>query len=139
MAYAARQDLADRFGADEIDELAPESGNRGAAALADADAEIAAALAAAYDLPLSGTFPVLKAVACDLARLRLYDDAVPPEAVLGRANRSRARLREIADGKSALVDSDGGLVDRRIETGPPLGARQEAPAARLTREKLKGY
>lgn len=139
MAYATRQDLADRFGADEIGDLAPADSGRDAAALADADAEIDAALAAAYDLPLSGAYPALLAIACDLARLRLYDDAVPPEAVLGRANRSRARLREIADGKSALVDSDGDLVDRRIETGPPLGARQSAPAARLTRDRLKGY
>lgn len=137
MTYADRQALEDRFGSDEIDEL---GSARTAPALADADAEIDAALAAAYDLPLAaGTYPALRAIACDLARLRLYDDAVPAEAVLGRATRSRARLREIADGRSALVDSAGDLVARRIETGPPLGARQSAPKARLTREKLKDY
>ena len=139
MTYASRDDLAARFGSDEIDELAPTSGMRATAALADADAEIDAALATAYDLPLDGTFPALRAIACDVARLRLYDDAVPPEAVLGRATRSRTRLREIAEGKSALVDSDGDLVERRVETGPVLGARQDGPAPRLKRDSLRDY
>ena len=139
MTYASRDDLAARFGSDEIDELAPTSGMRATAALADADAEIDAALATAYDLPLDGTFPALRAIACDVARLRLYDDAVPPEAVLGRATRSRTRLREIADGRSGLVDADGDLAARRIETGPVLGARQSAAKARLQRDSLKDY
>jgi len=139
MTYAARSDLVERFGADEIDDLAPSDDDRAAAALADADAEIDAVLASAYDLPLTGVHPALKSIACDLARLRLYDDAVPAEAVLGRATRSRARLREIADGKSALVDEDGGLVARRVESGPELGARATAPGARLARERLRDY
>lgn len=141
MAYASRQDLVDRFGSDEIDDLAPAGGERDiAAVLADADAEINAALAVAYDLPLaSGTYPALRAIACDLARLRLYDDAVPAEAVLGRANRSRMRLQNIADGKAALVDSDGAVVSRRIESGPTLGARAADVQGALGREKLKGY
>ncbi|MYI73973.1 MAG: DUF1320 domain-containing protein [Acidobacteria bacterium] len=113
---------------------------RDTSALADADAEIDAALAAAYDLPLpDGTYPVLVAIAADLARLRLYDTDVPEEAVLGRANRSRVRLRDIVDGKAALVSSGGGLVKRRVEGGAPLGARVSSATPALTRDKLRGY
>ena len=79
------------------------------------------------------------AIACDLARLRLYDDAVPAEAVLGRANRSRARLRDIAEGRSALVDSAGNVVARRIEPSATLGARAADVKPSLGRDALKGY
>ena len=140
MTYAARTDLVDRFGADEIDDLAPTDGNRATAVLADAAAEIDAVLAGAYELPLpAGTYPALVAIAADLARLRLYDDAVPEQAVLGRANRSRARLRDIVDGKGALVDSTGSLVPRRVEDGAELGARVSDARPALTRTALKGY
>ena len=140
MTYATRDDLVDRFGTDEIDDLAPSDGSRATVALDDAGGEIDAVLAAAYDLPLAaGTYPALRAIAADLARLRLYDDAVPAEAVLGRANRARGRLREIRDGKAALVGSDGSLVKRRVEDGAPLGARVSAHTPALTRDRLKGY
>lgn len=140
MSYATRDDLVDRFGADEIDDLAPADGNRATVVLADAAGEIDAVLAMAYDLPLpDGEYPALVAIAADLARLRLYDDAVPAEAVLGRANRSRARLRDIVDGRGALASSAGDLVKRRLEDGAPAGARVAAVTPALTREKLKGY
>ena len=110
------------------------------AALTDADAEIDVALAASYDLPLAaGTYPALVAIAADLARLRLYDDAVPEDAVLGRANRSRARLRDIVDGRAALVDGDGDVVARRVESAAPLGARVSDATPALTRKALRGY
>ena len=141
MTYAARQDLVDRFGADEIDDLAPESGQRADAALADAAAEIDAMLAAAYDLPLDGAFPALTAAACDVARLRLYDDAVPAEAVLARATRARARVRDIVEGAAALVDAAGRIAARRVEAGAPLGAATNVTdrSPELTRERLRAY
>ena len=52
MSYAARADLAARYGADELDDLAPvdQTGASGAdEALADATAEIDSVLARAYD------------------------------------------------------------------------------------------
>ena len=141
MTYATRQDLIDRFGAAELDDLSPIDDDRTPSVLADADAEIDAMLAAAYDLPLVGTYPVLTAIACDIARLRLYDDAVPAEAVLARATRSRARLKEIVEGVGALVDADGDIVARRIESGPPLGAKTnvDSTSARMTRKRLEDF
>ena len=142
MSYAARTDLVDRFGDAELDALAPleDGASRADTALADAAAEIDAALAVAYDLPLAaGSYPALVAIACDVGRLRLYDDAVPEEAVLNRARRARARLREIVDGKAALVSAAGAIVARRIEDGPTLGARVSGATPALTRDALRGY
>ena len=144
MTYATHADLAARFGADEIDaDLGAADGSqRAASALADADAEIDAMLAATYDLPLpSGAYPLLRAAACDIARLRLYDDAAPEEAVVVRARRARDRVRAVAEGRGALVSMGGAIVARRrVEAGPALGARtnldSDSPLA--TRERMKG-
>ena len=54
MTYATRADMEARFGAEEALDLAGMQAGRIEAALADAAAEIDAALAAAYRLPLSG-------------------------------------------------------------------------------------
>ena len=55
MTYATRADMEARFGAEEALDLAGMGAGRIEAALADAAAEIDAALAAAYRLPLSGS------------------------------------------------------------------------------------
>ncbi len=136
MPYATRADLAARFGAGEIADLAPvgdDGGSRAEAALADAAAEMDAALAAAYELPLpGGRYPLLAAVACDLARARLYDDGAP-ERVLGRAASARKRLRALAGAGAALVDARGRPAPRR-----PL-ARASAPEPALAAERLRGF
>ena len=111
--YAERRDLEAHFGAGEIESLAPasEDPDRTAGALADASAEIDAHLGGRYALPLpaGSSWPLLTSIACDIARLRLYDDAAP-EIVLGRASSARAQLRRIGDGVTALVDSDGAMA-----------------------------
>ena len=137
MAYATRADLDARFDVGEMDALAPldddDASPRAAAAIADACAEIDAVLADGFDLPLpAGEYPLLKAAACDIARLRLYDDAAP-DRVLGRASSARKRIRQLADGELCLLAADGTRVERRtgilIDAGTPVA----------TRARLAGY
>ena len=137
MTYATRADLVARFGAGEMDLLAPldeaDASARADAALADASAEFDAVLADGYDLPLpAGEYPLLKAAACDVARLRLYDEAAP-DVVMGRASSARKRVGQVAAGALALVSGTGARVERRtgilIDAGEPVA----------TRERLSGY
>ena len=88
-------------------------------------------LAESWDLPLpAGNYPILAAIAADVARLKLYDD-VAPDRVLGRASSARKRLRELADGRRHLVDAAGRRVPRRSE------ARSTTSPARFTRASLR--
>ena len=138
MPYATRADLVARYGAEEIDALAPADPGTGASpradtALADAAAAVDAELAQGYDLPLpAGTWPLLTAVCCDLARLRLYDDTAP-EHVLGRASTARKRVRALASGELVLLDAGGVRAARRASILVDPGA----PVA--TRDRLSGY
>ena len=107
MTYATRADLEARFGADEALDLAGADEARLSAVLADAAAEIDAALTAAYRLPLAErTWPRLAAIACDLARRALYDDAASAE-VSARAEQARAALARLVEGAEALLDESG--------------------------------
>ena len=114
MTYATREDLVARFEASEIDDLAPLDGeaSRADAALADAASEIDEALAETYSLPLGGAWPSLRAIACDIARARLYDTEAP-ERVLGRLSSARKRLRRIGEGDLRLVSDAGAEAPRR--------------------------
>ncbi|WP_419737935.1 phage protein Gp36 family protein [Ruegeria sp.] len=133
MSYAAAADLRARFGADEIDQLLdqdadgrPDDG-RLEAVLADAAAAIDARLARLYDLPLpEGDYPLLRAIACDLARARLYDDEMS-DTVKHAARRARAQLGALAGGQAVLVRADGKAVRRRAQT--PRIAAPQGPVA----------
>ena len=130
MTYATREDLVDRFGAEEIAKLGDEA--RVAAALADAAAEIDAVLAAAYRLPPGdGPWPLLLRIQCDLARGRLYDEA-PPERVTGNAEAARERLGGIAEGTVRLVDAQGNAAERSAAGAVIAGDRA------FPRETLEG-
>lgn len=132
MTYATRADLEARFGAEETLDLAGMQAERIESALADAAAEIDAALAAAYRLPLvGGPWPRLVGVACDLARRALYDDVSSAE-VDARAERARAALARLAAGEEALLDDSGRPAPRR-DTAAHRGA---TPA--LTPDSLAG-
>ena len=136
MIYAARADLEARFGADEIARLA-DTGDDGAArmdaALAEAAAAIEAMLREAFEAPLpDGSYPLLTAVACDLARERLYDDKAP-EAVTARAELARASLTDIATDQTALIDAAGEVIRPRHAS-----ARAGGPAPAMTPENLQG-
>ena len=130
MIYAARADLEARFGADEIARLA-DTGDDGAArmdaALADAAAAIEAMLREAFEAPLpDGSYPLLTAVACDLARERLYDDKAP-EAVTARAELARASLTDIA------TDDDAREPARSLRCPVPGSGSRSRPTTRRCR------
>lgn len=127
MTYATQQDLIDRFGQAELDQVADVSGTgvldatRIARALGDADGEIDAALRGRYALPLGAIPELLRRIACDLARESLYED-MPTKVVEDRAKRSRDLLLGIAKGtltidapSAPVAESSAGLVE--IVTG----------------------
>jgi len=126
MTYATRADMEDRFGAGEIAERAEDPDSPGfdrtAPALAEASAIIDSYLGVAYALPLpAGSWPLLREIQCDIARTELYDDATldAPKAMKKDAVK---RLEMLRDGKLALTDGAGNIVDRRnvaVRRGPP--------------------
>ena len=117
MGYATRTDLEHRFGAGEIAALAEDKDNPGfdrtVAALAHADAVIDSYLAVAYALPLPAgrAWPILREIACDMARGQLYDDS-PLEEPKERQSRGIRRLEALRDGGMNLVDSNGAAAPR---------------------------
>ncbi len=149
MTYATRADLEQRFGLAEIADLARDEDGRIETALADAAAEIDAALAALYVLPLepvggrvaddapdepaAATWPVLVHVACNLARGNLYDDR-ESETVTLRKRSARAKLMAIADDRTGLVDGEG----RRARRRETARAEISGPAPVMTPDNLAG-
>ena len=124
MSYAAKSDMEARFVTEEIAALANDpadaEADRTVGALADASADIDSRLAVAFRLPLSGAFPILAGIACDLARARLYDED-PPKAVLRRRKAAFDKLDKIAGGEHALVSSTGAVAER-IASGAAVAA-----------------
>ena len=141
MSYATRADLASRYGLAEISDLERGEEGRIEAALADAAAEIDAALGTVYVVPLeaaadaegAATWPVLISIACDLARAHLYDDR-ESEAVTNRRRSARARLRHLAEDMGTLVDANGNRARKR-ETA---AAAHAGPARVMTDDNLAG-
>lgn len=107
MTYCTQDDLIDLFGRDEVVQLTDRDGDNDPdtayldQVLADTDAEMDAYLRVRYALPLSATPVRLRAVACDIARYRLYPLAVP-EAVRQRYEDSRMYLKDVAAGRAEL-------------------------------------
>ena len=126
--YATVDDLRTRFEADEIEELIGDSDARALAVLADTDAEINAALAETYTLPLrSGDWPSLRSIAADIARAKLYDDEAP-ERVLGRLSSARKHLSKLAMAEVRLVDAEGEEAARTptvlVDAGEQVSTRE---------------
>lgn len=103
MTYATRQDLEQRYGADEIAQR--ESALAAGAvdlALNDADALINGYLAARYALPLSTIPPTLPATACALARYSLLGGT--NERARDDYKDALAWLRDVQSGKVQLQE-----------------------------------
>lgn len=107
MSYANLSDMIERFGQGEIDQVADITGdgvrewstvNKAAA---DADAEIDAALAQRYRVPVRPVPLLLKRIACDLMREFIWTSRVP-EAVKDRAKIARQILKSLQTGESIL-------------------------------------
>ncbi|MBI2801241.1 MAG: DUF1320 domain-containing protein [Gammaproteobacteria bacterium] len=103
MTYATKEDLIERFGEDEILQLTDElqQGDvddlKLTRALADADADINGYLAGRYTLPLASTPPVIKRLACAIARYHLYNKTAP-DTVESRYKEAIRTLEGIAKG-----------------------------------------
>lgn len=122
MTYATQQDLIDRFGETEIQQLtdADNTGIIDSAALAktltDTDAQINAYLLTVYTLPFATTPAALVRIACDIARYHLYDvrasDLVKERYdaaidFLKNVSRGIASLGKDADTQSSAATSGG--------------------------------
>ena len=118
-AYVTPTDLLDEFGeremvsltdvaADRTGEFVPAVAQRGCDR---ANAELGAALAARYKLPLASVPELLRYLARDLAHFYLYQTE-PPSWVQVRFDTARKTLRDIQTGALPLgIDSTGSTVD----------------------------
>lgn len=116
MPYATLTDLVDRFGELELTQLT-DAATPGlideavvARALADAEALVDGHLGGRYTLPLATVPAVLVGAVCDLARARLYKDALP-EVVEKRHDEALKYLTLLGQGKLTL-----GLVPEPVST-----------------------
>lgn len=104
MSYTTRQELEQRYGADEMAQR--ESALSAGAierAVADADALVDGYLASRYSLPLSATPPNLHQVACAIARYNLLGEAAT-ERARDDYKDAIAWLRDVGAGR-VLLDS----------------------------------
>ena len=134
MNYATREHMEQRFGTEELEDLAA-GGNhvdRIGRVLADACAEIDAHIGVVYDLPLpDGTWPLLREIATDLARAELYDDATH-EVAQRLAGHASELLTKLVAGDAQLVSDAGVLAARRNR------AARSGPAPVMTPDNLAG-
>lgn len=109
MPYAVQQDLVDRFGLEELQQLAPGPANgietaKVARAIDDATALMDGYLRSRYALPLTATPPLLRKFACAIARHDLHQggDRQPTNQVRAASDEAVRFLKDIADGKADL-------------------------------------
>lgn len=140
MTYATLTDLEDAYGAAEIRQLADRDADGVAdaavidAALGRADAVIDSYLAGRYAIPITPTLPLITAVAGDLARYHLYDDAVP-ERVQKAYDDAIAWLRSAARGEVKIIGAEAPASDL-ASPGPPA---VDAPARVFSSETLADF
>jgi phage gp36-like protein len=114
MAYATLDDLKLAFGELEIGQLTQRArdfaqGSDTAAAatfLDDASAEIDSRLAVRYTVPVSPAPKMLRAVCCDIARYRMFDDRAS-DTVRQRYTDGIKWLDALAAGKAVLLTDAG--------------------------------
>ena len=104
--YAQVTDMQMRFGQEELEQLAPSDTDavdqsKVESALNDAASEMDTYLGSVYSLPLADPNPYLKTICCDIARFRLWDDAVSEE-VRKRYEDAIAWLKKVVKGDVSL-------------------------------------
>jgi len=111
--YCTKQDLIDRFGQDELVDLTDRvnadviDDSVLGQAIADAGAEMDGYLGGRYQLPLATVPPVLKALCCNIARYKLYDEQAS-EQVIKRYDSAIKFLFSVSKGEISLgVDGTG--------------------------------
>lgn len=116
MTYATKQSMIEQFSERELAELTDDLAHAViddivlGRALAFADDLINAKLRERYSVPLASPPPVIVDYAGDIARYRLYGDAVP-ELVAARFAQAIAFLNDVALGRAGLpvVSPTGGM------------------------------
>ena len=133
MAYATLQDLRESFPNDALVGGLADDDASAVRALAAAEAVIDGYVSAVHVLPLASVPAMLRDVACDLARYRLYDE-VPGELILQRNQAAMGMLRDIVRGLVKLPLADGSQPE---PTGQTVGF---SGAGRVfTAVSLKGF
>lgn len=139
MTYATKDDLSARFG-EEILQLADRDGDAiedssvVESALADADALIDSYIGVRYDTPLDPVPAVIKAVAADLARAKLWTNE-PPEGVTSARKAAEAWLQRVSDGRAILTGVDG-----KVAAGASDDVfRSSTPTRRFDSDTLDSY
>ncbi|WP_165791770.1 gp436 family protein [Thalassospira marina] len=136
MAYADLTAMTERFGERELIDLTDRAtpptglidGTAITTALSSAEAEINAALASRYTLPLNPVPTLITDMTCELARYFLYDNELT-ETVEKRANWARNQLRALSTGQNQL---DQGMTVR------PAAAQSWKPASVFGFDQLRG-
>jgi phage gp36-like protein len=121
MSYATKQDMIDRFKELELIQLTNEVVEPETViddtvldrALADADAEIDLYLVGRYSLPLASVPAMLKNLACDIARYKLYDDRTTDQ-VTKRYDDGVKLLRLVSKGEVSLGPTGATPAPREI-------------------------
>lgn len=140
MPYATQADLETRFGAAEILQLSDRDGAGGAdpgvveAALAAAAVEIDGYLAVRYALPLAAVPDLVREIACDLARYRLWKDQAP-ERVRQAQEDAVAQLKRLSAGVMRLT----GAAGTEPAAGPVGGVLADVPDPVFDDAGLAGY
>lgn len=141
MTYAVSQDLVDRFGSTELEQLTDRTNVPPSTidavvvgrALADADGMIDGYIGKQYSLPLSVVPPILVKIAADLARYFLHGEAADKESIVSRNyNNAIAWLINVSKGLVAI--DDGGQVPDQAGGG---AIKTSAPDRVFTRDSLR--
>ncbi len=139
MAYCTKENLIQRFGQREIDDLLDRDNNSVddtdtlSETIADADALIDSYVCSKYETPLSPVPAIIKYISCDIARFMLWDDNAPEE-VRKRYDDAIARLKDISKG---LMNLPSTVLPS--PTNPTGGVDYYAEERVFTRDSLFGY
>ena len=107
MGYVTQEELATRFGADELIAIADRDRDGTAdpavieQAITDASAEIDSYLGTRYSVPLDEAPAAVKSACADIARYRLMDER-PLDEVTKRYDSAIRFLRDVATGRASL-------------------------------------
>ena len=127
MAYCTAQDMLERFGAREMADASDraQTGEMDlsiiSTACEDASAEVDGRLARRYSVPLTSAPRLLKLLACDIARYRLFATR-PHEEARKRYEAAIEMLEEIASGVLSLGadEASPAASSIRVRPGSPV-------------------
>lgn len=120
MAYVTQSELIERFGSDELLQVADRDGDDAVdavvvdAAIADADAMIDSYCRGRYSVPFDPVPAEVRKVAADIARYNLWDDQASEE-VERRYSNAVAWLKDVSAGRARVN------VETADETQPEIG------------------